>query len=71
MLDRLVRYLKETKGLQIKRSRLKELLVAEGCVGANKNTGLASESVPTSLKKGGPHDPLQSTNSRDNRGVPR
>jgi transposase len=29
-LDRLVSYLKETKGLQIKRSRLGELLLAEG-----------------------------------------
>lgn len=57
-LDRLVNYLKETKGLQMKRNRLGELLLAEGLRWRKEERWFGERVNPDFAKKGGHHDPL-------------
>lgn len=56
-LDRLVSYLKETKGLQIKRSRLGELLLAEGLRWRKQEHWFGERVDPDFAKKRGPLPP--------------
>lgn len=53
-LDRLVSYLKETKGLQMKRSRLGELLVAEGLRWRKQERWFGERVDPDFAEKRGP-----------------
>ncbi len=56
-LDRLVNYLKETKGLQMKRSRLGELLLAEGLRWRKEERWFGERVDPDFAKKRGPSPP--------------
>ena len=65
-LDRLVDYLHRVKGIRMKRSRISEIFIARSASGGDtKKRGLASGSIRTSPKKGGPlrpsTPPLQKT----------
>ena len=57
-LDRLVDYLHRVKGIRMKRSRISEIFIARSASGGDtKKRGLASGSIRTSPKKGGPSRP--------------
>src|SRR5258708_25968735 len=58
-LDRLVEHLHRVKGIRMQRSRISELFIARSASGGGtKKSGLASGSIPTSPKKGGPSRPF-------------
>ncbi len=52
-LDRLQAYLNEQKKIPIKRSRIDEILLAEGLRGESRRAGSANGSIPSSPKRGG------------------
>lgn len=58
-LDRLVEHLHRVKGIRMQRSRISEIFNARSAsVGDMRRAGLASGSIPISLKKGGHRNPL-------------
>ena len=52
--ERLATYVREELGISMKKTRIFWIFQQEGFAGGTKKRGLASGSIPTSRKKGGP-----------------
>ena len=57
-LDRLETYMNEEKGIPIKRSRIDDLLIAEGLRWRQQETWFGERPDPEFVKKGGHRNPL-------------